>query len=99
MRGRRCPRATAGAVPLPCHTLPAEQEPAGPVLSPGEALLFHPAASPPPPADDTGEGLEEGTGRCFLGPPPLTAARHRDPPPPGCHHLLPGEDGPPGGGE
>lgn len=43
-----------GAVPLPCHTLPAEQEPAGPVLSPGEALLFHPAASPPPPADDTG---------------------------------------------
>ncbi|XP_040414935.1 interferon regulatory factor 7 isoform X4 [Cygnus olor] len=43
-----------GAVPLPCHTLPAEQEPAGPVLSPGEALLFHPATSPPPPADDTG---------------------------------------------
>ncbi|KAM9190458.1 interferon regulatory factor 7 isoform 2-T2 [Mergus octosetaceus] len=43
-----------GAVQLPCHTHPAEPEPAVPVLSPGEELLFHPNASPVPPTDDTG---------------------------------------------
>ncbi|KAI6068461.1 Interferon regulatory factor 7 [Aix galericulata] len=43
-----------GAVPLPCHTHPAEPEPAVPVLPPGEELLFHPNANPAPPMDDTG---------------------------------------------
>ncbi|XP_032044920.1 interferon regulatory factor 7 [Aythya fuligula] len=43
-----------GAVSLPCHTHPAEPEPAVPVLSAGEELLFHPNANPAPPTDDTG---------------------------------------------
>ncbi|NXI71411.1 IRF3 factor, partial [Anseranas semipalmata] len=52
--GQCCPRATAGAVPLPCHPHPGGQEAVVPVPSPGEAQLFHPAASPGPPPDDNG---------------------------------------------
>ncbi|XP_075610963.1 interferon regulatory factor 7 isoform X1 [Balearica regulorum gibbericeps] len=45
-----------GAMPLPCH----RSEVTGPVLSPGEAMLFVPAASPAPPPplqEDNTDGI------------------------------------------
>ncbi|KFP31281.1 Interferon regulatory factor 3, partial [Colius striatus] len=66
------------AVPLLCH-LP---QPAGPVPSPGQAMLFAPAASPapPPPQESTGcprGGLDRRLGRTF-------SLRGLSAPVPGC---------------